>query len=384
MEDLKVRQSIPDSWAVNAHCILCGFTPLTVEHKQPDPDQIKCPRCGLSIVLDVSGQYACVSCLPQALQGSPTTTWMKVPDLVNYLKLAYTRKTTAQPAPSSPFKNFKAEDIDTLPIEDIPLELTDQKEGEQPVPIPPAPFSGVISDELAFKTKALHDLGNPSWKIKQILSDTGKYNDEEITATILTVEAEEKKKANRSALKIAGIAVGVVIILGLLWGAITVATSIFSPNLQDANDMIHSASTKASNVRTENPPIAPAQVLTFVPPGFKLIDVPTPLVVQYPTSPVGVNFQSKGTPSGTSNSNPSARSNCPLSSKDAAALYGGTEKSWTRQQDQWVFIDKNGATITLPQGMSAGYLVVSSGMEIKSVLGPAQISNIYMIMISCN
>jgi hypothetical protein len=384
MEDLQARQNIPEIWAANAHCVLCGYTPLVVEQKEQAPDQIKCPRCGLSIVLDESGQYICISCLPKALQGSNNPGWMKAPELINYLKLAYAGERTPSP---SPFIDIKPEGISAQEIAVSPQTSSNPEKIDF---APPLTGAEQVANELAFKAKGLFDLGNPSWKIRQILKDSSKYSDEQINSVIQTIEAEEKRKNNSGALKIATILVVLLVVCGLAAGAINLATSVFFPKIDEANKAANSVSTRVSNARTQNPPLVPAEISTFAPPGTNIINVPTPYVVQQqPDSPTASDLQSTAAPinPGVSNnltsSGPTKRFSCPLNSRDAAALFGGSEKNWSLQQDQWVLLDNNGTTINLPQGMSAGYLVASNGMEIKSVLGPAHIANIYMIMISC-
>ena len=147
---------------------------------------------------------------------------------------------------------------------------------------------------------------------------------------------------------------------------------------------MQSISTQVSNARTENPPILPQQVQTLIPPGVNIINVPTPDIIKLsPGAAVPVS-ESTAMPAQSQSGSTTRRYGCPKNSKDAASLFGGNQNNWSLQQNQWVMLDNNGATINLPQRMSAGYLVISSGMEIKSVSGPAQMTNIYMVMISCN
>ena len=372
MEELKARQTIPDSWAEKALCVLCGYKPLTIERKGGDPDEMKCPRCGLSIVLDESGQYACISCLPKALQMASSTKWMKIPELVNYLKTAYNSRLKPEP---SPFKDFDLEKVAAIPNDSSFTESIPENSGQS--------ASSENPEELIFKIQALYDLGNPTWKIRQILKDSTKLTDEQIASALKEVEKQEKSKANRGTLKLIALLAVFLMVCGLLVGAFFAVQSIFAPNIKQANKMAETVSNGVSKARTENPPAVPAQVLTFAPPGVKIIDVPTPYVIRQPGSPGGSTNQATSVPGSVSISTGTRRTACPQYSKDAAALFGGNEKNWSLQKEQWVMLDNNGATINLPEGMTGGYLVVSSGMEIKSILGPAQIGNIYMIMISC-
>jgi len=378
MEERKTRQTIPDAWASKAICVLCGYKPLVIDHKGSDPDEMKCPRCGLSIVLDDSGQYACISCLPKALQGASTSQWMKVPELVTYLKTAY--DTSVKPA-QSPFKNISSDDITRVsnePIINPPLQANDAKDAKEPL------VSDEVLKDVVFKAIALNELGNPTWKIRGILKDSAKYTEEQINSALMEIEFRDKTKSNRGTIRIALILGAFMLVCSLLVGAFLLAQSIFSPNIKQANDMANNISNEVSKVRTENPPVLPAQIQTFAPSGVNIINVPTPFITKFPSSITGPSDSSTPAPGSSSKSTGIKRANCPLNSTDAAALFGGNEKNWSFQKQQWVMLDNNGATVSLPDGMTGGYLVVSSGMEIKSVLGPAKIGNIYMIMISCN
>ena len=220
-DDLKIRQHIPDKWVENSHCVLCGFSPQKIERKGQEPDQIKCPRCGLSIVMDETGQYVCISCLPAALQGAVTARWMKVPDLIDYLKRAYSSKIKPEPPV---VKNFTASDIDSLPT-DYPLDANPQPKTNNTKDS--SADSNQNIDELTFKTKALYDLGNPSWKIKKILKDTSKFTDDQINASVQNIENQEKQKANRGALRISAILLAVMVSCGLIAGIFIYLTSAF-------------------------------------------------------------------------------------------------------------------------------------------------------------
>lgn len=125
MPELNARNHIPDSWATSAHCIFCGFNPLSIERVESKSDQIKCTRCGLSIKLDESGQCVQVAQFPNTLKKSISTTWMTLDELTQYLKNEYNVKVLNKP---TPFKDFSSSQFSSP--------QPDKKVSEPPTPVP--------------------------------------------------------------------------------------------------------------------------------------------------------------------------------------------------------------------------------------------------------
>lgn len=108
----------------------------------------------------------------------------------------------------------------------------------------------------------------------------------------------------------------------------------------------------------------PSWVATLVPSGITVLNVPTPSV------------ESKGPPSAP----------CPTTSAQASALFGGPAGSWSfsHQEQGWILILADKPTsIRIPDGMSAGYLVIGETLEMRSALGPATVNNVNFIAVSC-
>jgi hypothetical protein len=97
MSDVKGGVNISDSLAQNAHCVLCGFSPLIIEKRPLLPGRIKCSRCNLTIELDTNSQYVRIAALPKALQGEFDSNWMKLYDLRKYVKDLYQNKLAQGP-----------------------------------------------------------------------------------------------------------------------------------------------------------------------------------------------------------------------------------------------------------------------------------------------
>jgi hypothetical protein len=103
----------------------------------------------------------------------------------------------------------------------------------------------------------------------------------------------------------------------------------------------------------------------------KILNLNTP-VVKYGAAP----------PSGSSGS----KSGCPRTSQIAADLFGGQPADWYSPQSSngWVMIRKGQATdITIPGGMTAAYLQLGKGLQLVDVAGPATLSGVYYIAVSC-
>ena len=113
-----------------------------------------------------------------------------------------------------------------------------------------------------------------------------------------------------------------------------------------------------------SPANLPDPLKTLVPVGMTVVNPPTPVVIQ-------------------GSVNDTATHPCPENAIQAARLFGGSTENWSFKQG-WMMISKSPAMLRIPAGMSAGYLVFSPSMEMKSVNGPVSIQNIYMVIISCD
>ncbi len=108
----------------------------------------------------------------------------------------------------------------------------------------------------------------------------------------------------------------------------------------------------------------PDWIKALVPEGITVVGVPTPAVE----------------PAGPPNAD------CPFTAELAAALFGGAAADWSydSENDGW-FMTVLGppVTVRVPLNMSAGYLVVGETFEFRNAHGPATISNINFVAISC-
>jgi hypothetical protein len=135
------------------------------------------------------------------------------------------------------------------------------------------------------------------------------------------------------------------------------------PEVQNPQAAIQSG---ADGQQYLDPSKLPAPIQTMLPPEVKILVAPTPEVI--PGDPRDNTVV-----------------NCPRDKLAAANLFGGPANDWTLNSELhgWIFISKTTSTIHLPAGMSAGFLVITESMEMKSTLGPATITNVNMIAVSC-
>jgi hypothetical protein len=75
---------------------------------------------------------------------------------------------------------------------------------------------------------------------------------------------------------------------------------------------------------------------------------------------------------------------CPRTAGDAAGLFGGLPADWQASQGGWIMVNPvRSATVNIPDGMTAAYLVVGSRAGLAEVQGPAQMLKVYYVVISC-
>lgn len=108
----------------------------------------------------------------------------------------------------------------------------------------------------------------------------------------------------------------------------------------------------------------PDWIRALVPEGLTVVGVPTPSV------------ETTGPPA----------SDCPFTAELAAAMFGGSSGNWSYDADNngwFMTVFAQPVTVRVPLNMSAGYLVVGETMEFRNVHGPATITNVNFVAISC-
>ena len=101
-----------------------------------------------------------------------------------------------------------------------------------------------------------------------------------------------------------------------------------------------------------------------MPEGLTVIGVPTPSV------------EASGPPA----------TDCPFTAELAAAVFGGSAANWSYDfdNDGWFMtVIADPITVRVPLNMSAGYLVAGETLEFRNVHGPATLTNVNFVAISC-
>jgi DNA-binding transcriptional MerR regulator len=223
----------------------------------------------------------------------------------------------------------------SLPASPVPAQKTNRLKPDLP-------------DEMVVRARKLKDLGNTPAQIRAILAQT-ETDPERIQAALVVASQVEHQEQVRQRKKLR-------LSMGLI-GAIVVICMGAGIFLQK---MVLSKQTGAASLLQA----------TLVPDLAKILNLNTP-VVQYNVAP-------SGSSSGTSA--------CPRTAVAAAAMFGGQPDKWSSPANSngWIMIDTSqGNTIYTPMGMTAAYLQLGSNVVLVEVLGPATLSNVYYIAISC-
>jgi hypothetical protein len=351
------RLNIPDAWGASAHCPICGACPLNILHPPQSPDEFACPRCGAEFELEQNGSRIWLNALPQDLHKALGSQWVTIDEVKSEVeKLKQQFEQPAKAPVSEP----------ALTVANLPPPVsTGNKPAAKPAAsaakVPPPAPPPAPDPELVAQARELYSLGNTVDQIRVIMGRTNRVSSKELDAILEEVTRLDRKKHNRQN---RNVIIAVIISLLILSCCLAVAFSFksFQSNLHLGNQPAgqSAAPTQGSIL---NPADLPDPLKTLVPAGMTVVSVPTPLVIQ-------------------GSVNDSAHYQCPENAIQAARLFGGSTENWSFKQG-WMLISKTPVTLHVPANMSAGYIVFSPDMEMKSVNGPVTIQNIYMVIISC-
>jgi hypothetical protein len=210
----------------------------------------------------------------------------------------------------------------------------------------------------------LQKLGNTLTEVRSILERSSGLTPDQVGEVMKGLDKpEEKKRVTRFFLVFSIIAIAIFSLI---------AWWFFSNNLlnggntetPDAEETVESGGVPR---RLVDPSSLPEPLQTYVPDGVRIFNDP-PLVERASEADL-------------------PPTTCPTNKIEAASIFGGQAKDWSQEEKNngWMMVTTlQGVEIKVPTGMSAGYLVFVRGPEMRSVLGPAVIRNIYMISISCS
>lgn len=320
MSKIKPRFTIPDAWA-KGRCPVCNATPMQVVHSPDAPDQIVCGQCGLASEAEEGGSRIRPKKVPSEL-GHRGQLAANMWIAVNELR-ALARQ-SAKPA----------------------------KPAEAPAP--------VEVDDTVEQAKKLYALGNSLSQIKTILEGS-KATPEQVEAALAEVTRLDRKKRerNQSSIWLIG-SVGTAFFI-LVAGV--AAVLVVRPELQPPT------ATPRPTSPVSGQPLPGLPNLPFT--------VPTDAVATVMAQPTTGVQRGVG---------PQA-SQCPATPIGAAQLFGGAPDYWSENNDYgkaWVMIATGDPlTISVPANMSAGYIRMGQGLEMISVVGPATLTNVNFVTISC-
>lgn len=320
--------TIPIAWAARGACPLCGASPLTLE----PPDRLACGRCGLAFEVEAGGARLHLVRLPAQVQGAADAEWRTAAEVRGWLEtLVQAGCPSAQ-----------------VDVEPVP-----------PLAGPPAEPAMPTPAEARAQARGLFALGHSLPQIDGILRRSGVWSPEQIAAALAELEplvAAGRARQRRQAWLLAGLGFGLiaVVLTGL---AIYLSLLGASPAVPAPPATVGAAG--AGNW--------PAALQTLVPPGARLVN-PTPAVQRLTgAAAAGAHV-------------------CPQSPEEAAGLFGGLAKDWRYDQASagWLmFSALDMVTVQVPAKMVAGYMRIGESLDMVQVDGPATISGVNMIVITC-
>jgi hypothetical protein len=228
------------------------------------------------------------------------------------------------------------------------------------------------TDELLRRATGLLALGNTPARVQAALHNMGATPEqiEEVMAAVET-RTRQKQRSDSQSLWWLGGAVGLVMLT--LCGVATV--SFLQPSRPAS--AVDSA-TASALVTTQTTPQSQAvqSLLTAIPADL--------LPRQLPTN-VPADFMA-ATPVVVRASDSQSDASCPKDPYDAARLFGGVADSWTYDSSTygWTMTHVGaGVEVTVPTGMTAGYMTIVDTIQMVRVEGPVTIANVNFIAISC-
>jgi hypothetical protein len=348
MSEIKIRQTIPDAWAEQGRCPLCAAPRIRVQHPAAGADQLQCAACGVAFEMELDGARLHVCRWPDSLaflHEMVAYGWMTATELRTLIQ-----QVVPAPAPTSP----AAPGRPPIPITPTKAETDPgmQKAAGEAARRPglsqkPGPHA-LDATEISIRIKKLRALGNSPKQIRTTLTQAESEPEriQAILGIIVQVERQEQARQGKKLRLSLGI-VGVMVLI--LVGAGLVLQKDYQ-NKQAAGSALQG---------------------TAAPALAKILNLNTP-VVKYGAAP----------PSDSSDS----ESGCPRTSQKAAALFGGQPANWYSPQNSngWVMIRQGQATdIYIPGGMTAAYLQLGKSLQLVDVTGPATLSGVYYIAVSC-
>jgi hypothetical protein len=333
---------------------------MRVQHLAAGADQLRCKACGLAFELEMDGACLHVARWPDALPFlhiMVSDEWRTAAELRSLVKQMTSGSDTAAPpppaAPTQPPPPVTPAKAETAPL----TQNATQETAQPPAAGTRSARSAPDAAAIGIRIKQLRALGNSSKEIRATLTQAEK--DPERVRTILGIIAQmERQEQTRQSNKLVwwlGILIVMVIIL-------VGAGIVFQPK-----NLSPEAATSAAG--TAGPTLPPTQAPN---PAVKLLNLNTPVVKVGAVPPGASNAKASG---------------CPRTAQQAADMFGGKPADWyyPPSSNGWVMAKAGGtsASIFVPKGMKAAYLQLSNRLNLIEVNGPATLSDVYYVAVSC-
>lgn len=225
------------------------------------------------------------------------------------------------------------------------------------------------TEELKRRAAGLLALGNSPARIRAALEGLGASLDQ-IDEVMATIETRYKQKEQADSRLLWWLGGAASVLMGLIIFAVILLLEQPAAPTTNSNGTVVAGTLPPVQVQAQTllpglpPGLIPKEIPSDIPPDFMAA---TPVVI----------------PNATSNGN---AAKCPRSDIEAANVFGGEVEDWeyNSQSNGWSLTNVgSGVTITVPDGMVAGYMTIVDSIEMVSVDGPVTIENVNFIAISC-
>jgi rubredoxin len=317
----KPKWEIPDTWAANGRCPVCGAQRLKVTHLPNYPDYLNCASCELSFDIENGGRRI----------------------HIKYLSEKY----------ESTEKSLYDHWLDVSKVSTIITKIPPTNQNEVFIS---APIQSFTDKEVWSRALRMYRLGNNPQTIQTTLKQAGatKKQLDVISSRLKKIAAQDIQKQSEKFLTVTGLSILFIALLAGSW-------LFFSGRLPVVLGMV----TPTPVALTEETS-ALSSLLNLLPKGAQ------PSLANLPKTTVDTR---RGP----------GPAECPSTSNEAAALFGGSVGLWTTdpQFAAWQMVSAaDSYTIYIPVGMVAGY-VDNQTFQMTSIHGPATIYNANFVAIMC-
>lgn len=231
------------------------------------------------------------------------------------------------------------------------------------------------TEELKRRASGLLALGNSPARIRKTLEGLG-ASPEQIDEVMSATETRLQQKERADSRYVWWLVGAVGLLMSML---VCIAVLLFEPSVAPVSAENTALSPTQRPQGTRPPaPIQAQTLLPGIPEGLIPKEIPTNIPQDFMVAtPVVITGGSAGG---------SRAATCPKSSLEAANVFGGDPGNWQydMQTNGWTMTNVGpGVPITVPGGMTAGFMTIVESIEMVSVEGPATIENVNFIAISC-